>query len=274
MDNLTELLLGNKDGFIKTDKRLIKLIGVTESIFLCELIAEYDYWNDRNELNNGYFFSTEDNIYNETGLTGKQQKRIVKKLIEMELISKYNGKMNSRYFKIRVDNILNLLNGNYAIVSEVPKGNYNKNSDNDFSPEVTKSNFQKCQKVTSSSDKRELLEVPKGNRNKNNNKNNNNNIYNKNKDIEKDNIITLPFNNGMLDLENIGSSRKDNKDFSPTNDKASYKLNQLTKELKDIKEDINFYGKSEYLLSKKEQIERDISQLMKWTIEEVREYCS
>ena len=55
--------------FIMTNKILIKAVGTDAAILLGELCSEYNYWEQRNELTNKYwFFSTRENIEDNTGL--------------------------------------------------------------------------------------------------------------------------------------------------------------------------------------------------------------
>ena len=68
---------------------------------LSEIYTEYTYWKDRNELQHGgWFFSTVENIYNNTGLSKHQQLMACKELESYGIIKiKYHGMPKKRYFK-------------------------------------------------------------------------------------------------------------------------------------------------------------------------------
>ena len=61
MNILINLLADN--GYILVNKEVIKKLGLHEAILLGELCSEYAYWEKNNKLDNGYFFSTRKNIY-------------------------------------------------------------------------------------------------------------------------------------------------------------------------------------------------------------------
>ena len=62
MDNsyISELLA--TDGYIQVNKKLIKTLGLHEAIIIGELCSEYNYWKNREELVEGSFYSTRENI--------------------------------------------------------------------------------------------------------------------------------------------------------------------------------------------------------------------
>lgn len=68
---------------------------------LSEIYTEYTYWKDRNELQQGgWFYSTVENIYNNTGLSKHQQLVACKELESYGIIKiKYHGMPKKRYFK-------------------------------------------------------------------------------------------------------------------------------------------------------------------------------
>lgn len=68
---------------------------------LSEIYTEYTYWKDRNELQQGgWFYSTVENIYNNTGLSKHQQLVACKELESYGIIKiKYYGMPKKRYFK-------------------------------------------------------------------------------------------------------------------------------------------------------------------------------
>ena len=84
MNILINLLADN--GYILVNKEVIKKLGLHEAILLGELCSEYAYWEKNNKLDNGYFFSTRKNIYDNTSLTPYQQRELFEKLEKMGII--------------------------------------------------------------------------------------------------------------------------------------------------------------------------------------------
>jgi hypothetical protein len=68
---------------------------------LSEIYSEYTYWRDHNGLQQGgWFFSTVENMYYNTGLSKHQQLAACKELVEYGIIQiKYHGMPKKRYFK-------------------------------------------------------------------------------------------------------------------------------------------------------------------------------
>lgn len=93
------------------NKTLAKKLGLHESIFLGEIISEYDYWSKRGELtDDGYFYSTLENVTEATTLSDYQQRSIVKHLIQLRIIDmKIAGMPAKRYFKINEENLYSVL---------------------------------------------------------------------------------------------------------------------------------------------------------------------
>ena len=68
-------LLSNT-GYIMVNKTLIKRIGLHEALMLGELCSEYSYWKSTGKLDEeGYFFSTRENIEENIGLSSFQQRK-------------------------------------------------------------------------------------------------------------------------------------------------------------------------------------------------------
>lgn len=137
--------------FIAVNKTLVKIFGLEEAIILGELASEYAYWQDRNELDaEGFFFSTVENIEENTALKEKRQRKAINNLQNAGIIEiKLKGLPAKRYIKISTEQLTPILLNNSGEMSE-----------------------------TSSAKKAEL-DTPK----RRSNKNNINKISNKNKDI-------------------------------------------------------------------------------------------
>lgn len=80
----------------------IRKFNLNSAVMLSEIYSEYTYWRDRNELQpGGWFFSTVENIYNNTGLSKHQQLVACKELESYGIIKiKYHGMPKKRYFKL------------------------------------------------------------------------------------------------------------------------------------------------------------------------------
>ena len=87
--------------FIRVPRPFIRRFNLNTAIMLSEIYSEYTYWKDRDGLQpGGWFFSTVENMYNNTGLSKYQQLAACKELIEYGIIkTKYNGMPKKRYFK-------------------------------------------------------------------------------------------------------------------------------------------------------------------------------
>ena len=75
---IIDLLANN--GYIVLNKTVMKAIGLHEAILLGELCSEYVYWRKRDELEDGYFYSTRENIEEQTMLSVYQQRKAIKNL--------------------------------------------------------------------------------------------------------------------------------------------------------------------------------------------------
>lgn len=83
---LASLLSSSK--YIIVNKDLIKILGLNESVILGELCSEYTYWENTNQLmDDGYFYSTRENIENNTGINAHYQRIAMKNLEQKGIIS-------------------------------------------------------------------------------------------------------------------------------------------------------------------------------------------
>ena len=113
-----KLLASNN--FITFNRDLAKLVGLEAAIMLGELASEQSYWMARDGLEDGYFFSTLENIENKTTLSRKKQDKAIKMLKDKGIIQvKVRGCPAKRYFKINEYWILRLLSGEVA--EDVPE---------------------------------------------------------------------------------------------------------------------------------------------------------
>lgn len=209
------------------NKTLAKKIGLHESIFLGEIISEYDYWNRMHSLtDDGYFYSTVENVMESTTLSDYQQRSIIKHLVELKILDvKVAGMPAKRYFRINEEQF-------YAILLEDDK-------DSDNNPESTSS------KETCYKDLTELTTSSKESKEQDLNsvKTNNNNIplTNKNNNI----ILTAtPFINNSGKVSNLLENETKQLDTKPRKKSNLEQCTDLTFELisdSDLAEYVNNY---------------------------------
>lgn len=97
--------------FITLNKDLIKTLGLEEALLIGELASEYDYWQNQDKLEDGFFYSTVENVKEHTTLTDYQQRKALNKLQKLGLIeTKVMGIPAKRYIKINEKELVTLLN--------------------------------------------------------------------------------------------------------------------------------------------------------------------
>lgn len=108
MNAVAKLL--STDGFIQVNKTLIKKVGLHEAILIGELCAEYNYWEERDMLDDGYFYSTRDNIEENTGLSEHYQRKALSTLYELGIILiEKRGLPAKNYYKINFNTLLSII---------------------------------------------------------------------------------------------------------------------------------------------------------------------
>ena len=95
LDNMFE------SDFIRVPRPFIRRFNLNTAVMLSEIYSEYTYWKDRDGLQQGgWFYSTIENMYYNTGLSKHQQLAACKELMEYGIIKmKYHGMPKKRYFK-------------------------------------------------------------------------------------------------------------------------------------------------------------------------------
>lgn len=98
-------LLSGK-GSINFNKTIANKFGIYAAIMLGELCFKYDYWIDREQLTeDGYFFTTQEDIEKDTCLTPHQQRKGLNALENIVLVKKV-GMPSKNYYKILFENLL------------------------------------------------------------------------------------------------------------------------------------------------------------------------
>lgn len=115
---LASLLSSSK--YIIVNKDLIKMLGLHEAVILGELCSEYCYWENNNRLeDDGYFYSTRENIEKNTGINAHFQKIAFKNLEERQIVfSKKMGIPCKKYYKLNENKIIECLK-----MAKLPVGN-------------------------------------------------------------------------------------------------------------------------------------------------------
>ena len=87
--------------FVRLPRPFIRRFDLNTAVMLSEIYSEYTYWKEHNGLQQGgWFFSTVENMYYNTGLSKHQQLSACKTLMEYGIIKmKYHGMPKKRYFK-------------------------------------------------------------------------------------------------------------------------------------------------------------------------------
>jgi len=98
------------DNYIIVNKTIIKAFGMNEAVLLGELCSEYKYWEKENKLVEGMFFSTIENIEENTGLTAHEQRQAIKSLENAGILSTcLKGVPARKYFKLDLEPVIKIL---------------------------------------------------------------------------------------------------------------------------------------------------------------------
>ena len=141
--NILQLIASRN--FIVLNKELIKILGLEEAILFGELCSEYDYWEKQDGLKDGYFFSTIENIENNTTLSDHKQRKALTNLKEKNIIDiKIMGIPAKRYIKINYEQVLEIFNSKflknlktgYKKIEELELKKLNGNNNNNNNKEI------------------------------------------------------------------------------------------------------------------------------------------
>ena len=162
-------LLSNT-GYIIVNKEIIKKIGLHEAILLGELCSEYIYWKKKDETVNEFFYSTRDNIEENTGLSAYQQRTAISNLVRKDIIvMKSEGMPLKTWYFINENKLQELLFDN---IEEDTENEMEKSSSKDvIQQDVKKIDNKALNNFRTSYE--EILQHDVKEVNINNNKNNN-----------------------------------------------------------------------------------------------------
>jgi len=114
------------EAYWQVNKSLARQLGIETAIILSDLISKEKYFNDRRQLNEGWFFNQQSQIENDTTLSPHKQRKAIDTLKEAGLIdTKLKGIPPLQYYKINHSNILMFLT---FVDKEIKE--HNKNKDN------------------------------------------------------------------------------------------------------------------------------------------------
>ena len=125
--------------FLIANKEIVKATDLECAVLLSDLAGAYDYWKEKNLLQDGYFFRTQSDIEQNTTLSAKVQLRCLKVLISKGILkTKLKGAPPVKYFCIDEKAILAIisqkgeidlskrekLNSTNSIIQDVQKGDF------------------------------------------------------------------------------------------------------------------------------------------------------
>ena len=115
--------------FITINKEIAKKFGLDSAVLLGELASELDYWTKKNGLVDGYFFSTVENIEENTTLKEHRQRKAINNLKSLGILDvTVKGLPAKRYIKIDENKLLEYLGTSYADFKELDTENSSRNN--------------------------------------------------------------------------------------------------------------------------------------------------
>lgn len=105
MTNLQLLFQFGNDAYVSCNKKIARKLDLNCSVLIGELISEYHYWYVKNQLTpDGFFYSTVENIQEQTTLSDYQQRASIEKLKSVGILDVcLKGLPATRHFRINCD---------------------------------------------------------------------------------------------------------------------------------------------------------------------------
>lgn len=230
MNGIINLLANN--GYIILNKIVIKKLGLHEAIILGELCSEYTHWEKNGKLEDNYFYSTRENIEENTGLSAYQQREPMKKLISLGVIlEKSKGMPLQKWYSLNSQLLYKLLCEDLDLTTsseetkeqDVKKLNNNENKvfSSDFttsSKEISQQDIKKlddkilrnCSTSKERTKEHDVKNLHTNNNNINNKKNNNKYLYNSEQKVKfKDKVFLTKKQYNEL-IKKFGKEKIDN----------------------------------------------------------------
>lgn len=155
--------LASENYFI-VNRDLVRNLGLESAVMIGELASEYNYFQKHNELIDGWFYSTLENIEERTTLSKYNQNKIINKLKEKGILeTKLKGVPARRYIKINEKELANYLKQDSKKIDNLDSKNFN-HLDSKKIDHVYKSNKEKNNnKNISSSSKEKVVDLLQSN---------------------------------------------------------------------------------------------------------------
>lgn len=151
MDQIEALndLIG-KDAYWQVNKKIAKHFQNNDTaILLSDFISKQKYFSDKNELVNGFFYNTSENIENDCNISYHKQKTCINQLIDSGFLETWRGGLPAKlHFKINVNSILNFLISSIGKIQKLDLEEFetNKNKINNNKVNKNKDNITRPQK--------------------------------------------------------------------------------------------------------------------------------
>ena len=106
-DILVELLAA--DGYIIFNKSLARMVGREGALLIGELVSKFRYYRNKNMLTKDeFFYATIEDIEDNTTLNAYEQRKVIKQLVTMNLLTVERRKDGLRFFKINFQQLQEL----------------------------------------------------------------------------------------------------------------------------------------------------------------------
>lgn len=106
-DILVELL--DADGYIIFNKSLARMVGREGALLIGELVSKFRYYRNKNMLTKDeFFYATIEDIEDNTTLNAYEQRKVIKQLVSMNLLTVERRKDGIRFFKINFQQLQEL----------------------------------------------------------------------------------------------------------------------------------------------------------------------
>ena len=110
---MSVLKLIASSSFISVNKHVAKMFGLDAAVLIGELASESEYWRENGELNNGWFYSTIENVEEKTTLSAHKQRKALSVLQDAGIIEvEYKGLPKKRHIRINERKLLNAVGDN------------------------------------------------------------------------------------------------------------------------------------------------------------------
>ena len=107
---MSVLKLIASSSFISVNKHVAKMFGLDSAVLIGELASESEYWSEKGELSNGWFYSTIENVEEKTTLSAHKQRKALSVLQDAGIIDvEYKGLPKKRHIRINESKLLNAI---------------------------------------------------------------------------------------------------------------------------------------------------------------------